>query len=226
MNASDEKRTLLAPLRILIAGTGGQGTLLAARLLCGHFLRLGHHVVSGQLHGMAQRGGAVQASVIVDGGDCSVIPSAGAHIVIGMEPVETARALPSMSGETIVFMNSAAIVPFTVTQKYVRSKGQASYPGIASLEASIRNVAGKLYSRDASALAESAGSVRSLNFVMLGWLVGVGGLGCKPEELWRSVENLATAKIATYNNLAFEAGVALGTEASGETTIAGRGGSA
>lgn len=69
--------------RILIAGTGGQGVLTAARLLCDVFVEDGHQAVSGQLHGMAQRGGSVQSSVIIDCGISPVIPSGRADFVLG-----------------------------------------------------------------------------------------------------------------------------------------------
>ncbi|MFQ5495312.1 MAG: 2-oxoacid:acceptor oxidoreductase family protein, partial [Phycisphaerae bacterium] len=109
--------------KILIAGTGGQGVLTAARLLCDFFVDRGHDVASGQLHGMAQRGGAVQSSVIVDGGPSPIIAMGRADFVVGLEPVETARAIPFMSARTLVFMNTAPVIPFVLAQQAISKQG-------------------------------------------------------------------------------------------------------
>ena len=111
--------------RILIAGTGGQGVLTAARLLCDVLVVGGHRAVSGQLHGMAQRGGSVQSSLIIDGGISPVIPSGQADFVLGLEPVETARALPLMSARTVVYMNMAPVVPYVLAQRFVLQQERA-----------------------------------------------------------------------------------------------------
>ena len=95
--------------RIVFAGTGGQGVITAARLLTQFFSRRGSQVVSGQLHGMAQRGGSVQASVMIDSGISPVMPTGAADCVVGFEPVETVRALSFMSPRTTVFMNTTSI---------------------------------------------------------------------------------------------------------------------
>ena len=71
-----------------------QGVLTAARALCEFFAERGHNVVSGQLHGMAQRGGSVQSSVVIDSGISPVIARGRADFVVGFEPAETVRALP------------------------------------------------------------------------------------------------------------------------------------
>jgi len=111
--------------RVLIVGTGGQGVLTAARLLCDLFVDRGHDVVSGQLHGMAQRGGSVQSSVLIDCGSSPMIAKGRADVVLGFEPVETARALPFMSSRTVVYMNTNPVIPYTVGQQWVLSKGKA-----------------------------------------------------------------------------------------------------
>ena len=67
--------------RLVLVGTGGQGVLTAARVLCDIFVDRGHYVVSGQLHGMAQRGGSVVSTVSIDAGISPVIPSGKADVV-------------------------------------------------------------------------------------------------------------------------------------------------
>jgi len=189
--------------RILIAGTGGQGVLTAARLLCDYFVERGHHVVSGQLHGMAQRGGAVQSSVIIDGGISPVIPSGRADFVVGFEPVESARALPLMSSRTVVFMNTAPVVPFVLAQRAVMKEEGAEYPDVHGLINSIRAAAPHTFTFDATGCAVEAGSAKTLNMVMLGCLLGSGALPCAAEDFWNSVSEGIPPVLREANTKAF-----------------------
>lgn len=148
--------------RILIAGTGGQGVLTAARLLCDSFVVRGHDVVSGQLHGMAQRGGSVQSAVIIDCGISPVIPDGRADVVLGFEPVETARALPFMSSRTVVYMNTTPVIPYILGQRFVLGQGRAEYPDVKQLLDSIRAVTPWTHAFDATRYAAEAGSARAL----------------------------------------------------------------
>ncbi len=198
--------------RILIAGTGGQGVLTAARLLCECFAQLGHQVVSGQLHGMAQRGGAVQSSVIIDGGSSPVIPSGRADFVVGFEPVETARALPFVSRHTTVYMNTAPVVPYVLAQRAALKKEQAQYPDVQQLADGVRAVASRTFAFDATQRAARAGSVRALNMVMLGCLLGSGSLPCSAEDFWNIVAKRMPAALGEANTKAFRGGTDLAAE--------------
>lgn len=196
--------------RILIAGTGGQGVLTAARVLCDYFVAAGHDVVSGQLHGMAQRGGAVQSSVIVDGGISPVIPSGRADFVLGFEPVETARALPLMSERAAVLMNTAPVVPFVLAQRAVLNEEGAAYPDVEQLVAAVRAAAPRTLTFDATACALEAGSAKTLNMVMLGGLLGCGALPCTAGEFWNSVSRSIPPKLKESNTRAFLRGAEFG----------------
>lgn len=193
-------------------GTGGQGVLTAAKLLCTVFVERGHEVVSGQLHGMAQRGGCVQSTVMIDSGLSTVIAAGTADFVLGFEPVETARALPLMSPKTIVFMNAAPIIPYVLGQKTVHDGEEAKYPDIDMLAERIREVAQEVALFDASAAAVEAGSAKSLNMLMLGCLLGTETLPCSASEFWDSAARALPAKLVEINERAFWGGVQLGKE--------------
>lgn len=197
-------------LRVVFAGTGGQGVITAARLLSEFFLHQGRQVVSGQLHGMAQRGGAVQASVMVDCGISPAVPRGGADFVAGFEPVETARVLPYVSPETVIFMNTTPVVPFTLSQEYVMEEGTGVYPDVEELQEKIRSAAQSLFAFDATALAKRAGAVRTLNVIMLGCLFGSGLLPAEPGEFIDTVMTTVPPKLAEANNRAFLLGVETG----------------
>jgi indolepyruvate ferredoxin oxidoreductase beta subunit len=198
--------------RIVFAGTGGQGVITAARLLTEFFAERGNHVVSGQLHGMAQRGGAVQASVMIDCGISPVIPAGSADCVVGFEPVETARALPFCSSKTTVFMNTTPVVPYVIAQQVARGQGDGSYPDRHALEALIRDVTPHVFAFDATAVARSAGSVKTLNIVMVGCLLGSGILPATAEEFAAIVLRTAPSRLAESNECAFVRGVEYGKE--------------
>jgi len=193
--------------RIVIAGTGGQGVVTAARLLCDCFAERGHEVVSGQLHGMAQRGGAVQSSVIIDGGISPIISSGRADFVVGLEPVETVRALPLMSSRTTVYMNTTPVMPFVLAQRAVREEGGEEYPEVAELVRCVRAVTDNLFSIDAAQRAAETGVSAALNMVMLGCLLGSAALPCTAEAFSDFVAARSPGALREANVRAFRIGV-------------------
>lgn len=198
--------------RILIAGTGGQGVLTAARLLCDSFVALGHDAVSGQLHGMAQRGGSVQSSVLIDCGISPVIASARADCVLGFEPVETARALPLMSAGTVVYVNTAPVTPYVLGQRYVLKEGNAEYPNVKQLLDNIRAVTPYVFPFDGTRRALEAGSSKTLNIIMLGCLFGSALLPFKAADFWNTAARQMPPHLKETNKRAFFTGVELGRE--------------
>jgi len=193
--------------RIVIAGTGGQGVVTAARLLCECFAERGHEVVSGQLHGMAQRGGAVQSSVIIDGGISPIISSGRADFVVGLEPVETVRALPLMSSQSTVYMNTVPVIPFVLAQRAVREEGGEEYPEVAELVRCVRAVTDNLFSIDAAQRAAETGVSAALNMVMLGCLLGSAALPCTAEAFSDFVAARSPGALREANVRAFRIGV-------------------
>lgn len=210
IDRKQSERPSRAGLRIVIAGTGGQGVLTAARLLCEAFVARGHHVVSGQLHGMAQRGGSVQATVVIDGGISPVIAGGRADVVIGFEPAETVRSLPLMSSRSAVYMNTAPVIPFVLGQRYLLDDGDGDYPDVERLAESIRVVAPRLNAFDASRIAAECGAAKALNMVMLGSTFGSGVMPCTADEFWSVVSDKVPPKLKEVNSKAFRAGARVG----------------
>ncbi len=212
MTSTDSSHSAKRPggWRILIAGTGGQGVLTAARLLCDFFTTAGHEVVSGQLHGMAQRGGSVQSTVMIGCGIGPAMPEGCADVVLGFEPVETVRALCYLSDSTKVYMNTTPVIPFTLAQSAIRPSHDGQYPDIEKLIAAVRAVTPHLFAFDATGRARQAGSAASLNMAMLGCALGSRGLPCTASEFWKAVAPRLPARSAETNVRAFEAGVEAG----------------
>lgn len=202
-------------LRIHVVGTGGQGVLLTAQLVTDFFASRGHQVLCSQGHGMAQRGGAVQSTVIIDCGDCPLMRRGDADFLLGLEPVETARALPCISSRTTVFMNTAPVLPFIFAQQHARGNLEAVYPHVDSLKQCIRAVTPHLFSLNATQAARQAGTVKSVNMVMLGCMFGSWRMKRFAKAFLATLTDLVPLKMARFNEQAFLKGFDFGATAVG-----------
>lgn len=192
--------------KILLVGVGGQGVLTAARMLGDATLHAGHEVMVGQLHGMAQRGGSVEGSVLIGQGKSAFIERRGADVVLGFEPLETLRALPKMSSRTKVVVNLGRVVPFPLSMQ-----GEA-YPDLDQILADLRAAAPSLLAVDGTALlAEQVGAPRSLNILMLGVLASLEILPFDASALWQAVELRTPPRFLKTNQQAFQLGLRAAT---------------
>lgn len=156
-----------ARFKLLLVGVGGQGVVSAARWLGDAAARAGVEVVVGQLHGMAQRGGNVEATVLFGPGQSSFIGAGGAHAVLALEPLELLRARARMSPATRGLVSLGRVVPPAL------SLAGGSYPDVAAMLAEVRALAPGLVAIDGPGLVRLAGDARALNVVMLGALAGL-----------------------------------------------------
>ena len=194
--------------RILVVGVGGQGVLTVARMLGDAALAVSLDVRVGQLHGMAQRGGSVEALVILGEGQSTFIGDGEADVVLGLEPLETLRARPRMSPRTRVVLSSGKVVPFSMVREGL------PYPSLDEVLDQIRAVTAELHVVDGPALLEQAGAARSLNICLLGALAGLGALPLEEQTLWEAVASRIPARHLELNHRAFE----LGRDAVGQRT--------
>lgn len=168
--------------RLLVVGVGGQGVISAARLLGEASLAAGQPVVLGQLHGMSQRGGSVESTVVFGPGNSSFIGPGAADVLLALEPIEALRAIPRVSRRTRALVNTGKIPPFLLAQKGL------PYPDLDGMLAALRNAAGEVITIDGRALADAAGSARALNLVMLGALASMRVLPLDPEAIEKAIE--------------------------------------
>jgi indolepyruvate ferredoxin oxidoreductase beta subunit len=188
------------PFRLLLAGVGGQGILTAARCLGDAAVMAGQDVVIGQLHGMAQRGGSVRATVLIGPGLSSFIADGAADAVLALEPLEALRARPKMSPATRVVVNLGPVVPYTLAQQ------GREYPDVAQILAEVRAVAPELTTVDGPALVKAAGAARGLNVVMLGALAGLEVLPLASDTLWEAIASRLPARHLDTSRRAFASG--------------------
>jgi indolepyruvate ferredoxin oxidoreductase beta subunit len=187
--------------RIVFIGVGGQGNLLASRLLGEAALSLNIPAVVSEIHGMAQRGGIVESAVLLGDVTSPIVSNAEADVLIGFEPVETLRALSKCNKNTIVITNTHPLPPFTV------SVGQGVYPPVDEIMGLIHAKAGKVIALDGNAMAKEAGNPLSLNMVMLGALIGSGSIPVGAEDMKKTISTTTKKAFLESNLKAFDLGM-------------------
>jgi indolepyruvate ferredoxin oxidoreductase beta subunit len=189
-------------LRIFLTGVGGQGTLLASRLLGEAALAAGYEPMVSETHGMAQRGGIVVSTVVLGDLKSPLISPGEADIVLGFEALEAFRALDRCHGKTLVIANTATMVPYPV------AIGQARYPSVAQMFQRLAEGVGALLAFDADALAREAGSPLAVNMVLLGALTAADSLPIEAEDILAAIRTGTKEKFLAANLKAFELGAA------------------
>ena len=184
---------------IMIVGVGGQGSLLASRLLGNVLLAQGYDVNVSEVHGMSQRGGSVVTYVKY--GDkvySPVIEKGEADAVISFEMLEAARCLPYLKKGGKLITSTQQIDPMPVIT------GAVQYPeGLAD---KIKAAGVELVAVDALSLAEQAGTAKASNVVLMG---AFSAMTDYPEELWqKALEQCVPPKFLELNKKAFELGKA------------------
>lgn len=182
---------------IIIAGVGGQGTLLASKLMGKVFSELGYDVKVSEVHGMSQRGGAVVTYVRF--GEkvwSSLIEEGEADIILSFEQLEMARWLPYAKPDGVLITNTQKIDPMSVIT------GVAEYP--EDVIEKVRGLGMKVVDVDAFELAMQAGSVRCVNLVLLG--VCAKYLHIEKEVWETAIKETVPAKTIEMNINAFNLG--------------------
>lgn len=187
-------------LNVVLVGVGGQGTLLAAKILGEAGLKAGVNVVASEIHGMAQRGGVVTSMVRFGNVWSPLVSDGDADVILGTEPVEAYRAIRKISKKTTVIASVNPIHPFTV------SIGKEEYPDIEEMFAHLEEISNGLIKVDAESLAEKAGSKIAANIVLLGALAGTGLLPFDDKFLIEAVKENVPQRAVDLNMTAYELG--------------------
>ena len=186
---------------IVLAGVGGQGTILAAEILGVAAVKDGLNTRVSEIHGMAQRGGAVTSSVRIGENVASPTVLEGqAEVLIGFEPLETLRNLKFASERTLVIMSDEKIPPTELAAKNI------AYPSIEDILEKIRRFTDNVIVVETERLADEAGNTLTRNIVLLGALSASGKLPVKEESLIEALEELVPAKHVETNVKAFRLG--------------------
>lgn len=183
---------------ILLCGVGGQGTVLASKILARCAIARGESAHTAETIGMAQRGGSVTSHVRVGDSHAPLIPMGGADALIAFEPAEAARSIGYLKKGGVAVVNTAAVKPVTDT---LSSSG---YTPDTMLEY-LKKLPVRVVFVDGEAIAERCGSSRVVNMALLGAAAATGAIGTSMDELKNVVTTLAP-KFRDANLTALEMG--------------------
>jgi len=189
-------------VRIFLTGVGGQGTLTATIMLARAAMDKGLAVTAGEVHGMAQRGGVVESTLLIGGFKSPRIAKGEADILLGFEPLETLRALPYLAPGGVVVSNSESIPAIGVTM------GRETAPGLDEIRARVEACAGRSVFLPCQTLGMKAGALQCGNLALLGALCATGAVPMTPADLAASVRKALKPKLVDMNLKAVEYGVA------------------
>ena len=183
---------------IMIVGVGGQGTLLASKMLGYVLLQQGYDVKVSEVHGMSQRGGSVVTYVRYGKKVYSpVIDKGEADVIISFEKLEAARWLEFLKKDGTIITNTQEVEPMPVIT------GAAAYP--ENLIEKMQAAGAKVDAKDFLSIAQEAGSAKVVNIALMGRLSTYF-----PEisdEQWQdAIEKIVPPKFLDLNRKAFEAG--------------------
>ncbi len=184
----------------LLCGVGGQGVVLASKLIAHAAMNKGMQVRTSETIGMSQRGGSVVSHVRMGTEVFSpMVPKGTADVILAFEPAEAVRNLSYLSEEGIVVVNKKAVKPVTATL------AQNPYDGSEMLEYLKRNVK-NLYVIDGDEICKEAGSSKVLNVALLGVAMGSKVLNIDMDEMKKELKKIVKPQFIELNLKALELG--------------------
>lgn len=181
---------------ILLCGVGGQGTVLASKLIAAAAMKKGLSVMSAETIGMAQRGGSVFSYIrIGENLHSPMIAEGTADMILGFEPGETVRMLPYLKKDGRVIVSKKSIMPVTAALSNHIYQGEEM---ISYLQKQVE----KLLVIDTEKACKELGSSKVLNLLLLGAAVHTGALGLSEEDITEAVRERIPEK---YHELNFRA---------------------
>jgi indolepyruvate ferredoxin oxidoreductase beta subunit len=196
---------------IIIAGVGGQGSILAARIIADAALSENKCLAKGnsnpavrvgETFGAAMRGGAVSSHIRIGDVVSPLVPEQQCDLIIGLEPLEALRlAVNYLAPGGWVVMNTDKNIPTDV------KTGMTTYPEIDEIVSAIESIGGKTLVVNATELAKQAGTIKCMNVVMLGVAFSTGILPLSKEALVDAISARVPSKTVQTNVKAFELGL-------------------
>ena len=178
---------------IILCGVGGQGTILASRLIATAAMAQDIPIRTAETIGMSQRGGSVFSHIrIGEGVNSPLIAKGSADLIIAFEPGEAVRMLPFLKSDGAVVVSTRPVMPVSA------SLGQSSYSAEDMLAYLRKNVT-RLIPVDADRAAADLGSSRTLNVVLLGAAARSGELGLDEAALEKAIEEKVPEQFLALN---------------------------
>ncbi len=185
---------------ILISGVGGQGTVLASRLIAAAAIKQGIFARTSETIGMSQRGGCVVSHVRINSEkSSSIIPFENANMIIAFELAEAARNMSRLSEDGCCIINTQIIKPVSA------SLGASQYDA-EEITKYIKNSAKEVYFIDGYNIAQEVGTVKAVNVVLLGAATAVGKMPFSRDVMLEAIVENVPQKFRDLNKKAFEMG--------------------
>ena len=178
---------------IILCGVGGQGTVLASRLISSAAMARNIPVLSAETIGMAQRGGSVFSHLRMGEGLCSPMIARGeADLILGFEPGEAVRLLPFLKPDGQMVVSSRPVMPVTAALADTGYRAETMLEYLSSRVSRLTVV-------DAEKALKEVGSPKVLNLILLGAALRSGALGLEAEDLKDAVRRLIPEKFHELN---------------------------
>jgi indolepyruvate ferredoxin oxidoreductase beta subunit len=197
------------PHNLIITGVGGQGNVFASQIVGRAAVEREFRVTIGETFGLSQRGGPVMSHIRLskERNYGPLIPPNMAHVIIGLEPLETLRILLEYGNKDTVFIvNSRPIYPLNVIS------GDVEYPDPEGIRSIIAETGGQLYWLDATEMAVGLGDPILLNMIMLGALCGLSLFPLETKDFKNVLEQVFERSKLEINYKALDMGEKLVTE--------------
>lgn len=197
------------PHNLIITGVGGQGNVFASQIVGRAAVEREFRVTIGETFGLSQRGGPVMSHIRLskEGNYGPLIPPNMAHVIIGLEPLETIRILLEYGNEETVFIvNSRPIYPLNVIS------GDVEYPDAGKIRSIMAETGGQLYWLDATEMAVGLGDPILLNMIMLGALCGLSQFPLETKDFKSVLKQVFETSKLEVNYKALDMGEKLVTE--------------
>jgi indolepyruvate ferredoxin oxidoreductase beta subunit len=193
------------PYSIIITGVGGQGNVMASRVLANMLVRRGYKITIGETFGASQRGGSVMSHIRISANATwsPQIPKSKADVVVTLEPIEAIRVLTTYGNPDVqVLTNTRPIYPVGVIS------GELTYPSIEEIQDAIRDLSARAWFVDATEEAIKMGNPILGNIIMIGAVAGIGVLPVDREDFTEVIKENLPAGTLEINLKAFDLGIA------------------
>jgi indolepyruvate ferredoxin oxidoreductase beta subunit len=200
------------PYNVIITGVGGQGNVMASRIVGNMLSRKGLSVTIGETFGASQRGGSVMSHLRISAGASwsPQIPKGQGHLVISLEPTEAMRVLMTYGNPNIkVLCNTRPIHAIGVIS------GEQPYPDLADIKSWVAELSEASWFMDATAKALELGNPILGNIMMIGAAAGIGALPLDRKDFEAAISETLTADKQELNLKAYDIGVGMVQQSSG-----------
>ena len=191
---------------MVVTGVGGQGNVMASRVLSNMLIRNGYYVTVGETFGASQRGGSVMSHIRVSAQSVwsPQIPNGRADLIVSLEPVEAIRVLEIYGNQKVkTLTNTRPIYPVGVIS------GELDYPSLEEIKISVKNLSPTAWFIDATDQAIKLGNPVLGNIIMIGAMSRMGGLPLYREDFKEVILDSLPESNLNVNLKAFDIGASM-----------------